>query len=68
MACPICRCDQFYIKDDDDQYETHEFTAKPDGIRFEECEKDASQLAADCEVFCTRCAWHGPLNQVAQKT
>lgn len=66
MACPICKSDQFYVKDPEDQFETYEFQIRSGDIDFEDPEDQAaaSQLAATNEIFCSRCSWHGLKKQV----
>ena len=66
MACPVCKSDQFYIKDPDDAYETYDFQCRDGQIQFEDPAgaPETEDVKADREIFCQRCAWHGPFNQV----
>lgn len=67
MACPVCRCAKFYIKDPQDGYETREFEYNNGSIDYDDADSDESDLEVtpECEIYCQRCAWHGPLNQIA---
>ena len=66
MSCPLCRSTRFYIKNDEDEYETHEFELCQGQIRFDDEEhmEEAPDVTQECEIFCQRCAWHGPLNKL----
>jgi len=66
MACPLCRSTKFYIKDTEDEYETYDFELKQGQVCFEDelDTAEAPEVTEDCEVFCQRCAWHGPLEKV----
>jgi len=66
MACPLCRSAKFYIKDPEDEYETHEFELTQDHIRFEDEEnmEEVPEVTKECEIFCQRCAWHGPFDSL----
>lgn len=64
MACPLCKSQQFYVKDVDDEYEVHEFETGEQGITFSEAE-DAPDVTAEQEIFCCRCSWHGRLDEVS---
>lgn len=61
MACPICKSDQFYVKDPDDEYETVEFEYRDGKIAITEADSDAvvDDITEKREIFCQRCAWHG---------
>jgi uncharacterized protein YbaR (Trm112 family) len=61
MACPICKSDQFYVKDPDDEYETVEFEYRDGKIAITEGDSDAvgDDIVEKREIFCQRCAWHG---------
>jgi hypothetical protein len=67
MACPVCRCEKFYIKDPQDSFETREFEYKNGLVSYADDAGDAVDLEVTpaCEIFCQRCAWHGSLNQIA---
>jgi hypothetical protein len=61
MACPICKSDQFYVKDPDDEYEIYEFEWRDGTIEFtdDDAEIEADDIDGRREIFCQRCAWHG---------
>lgn len=66
MKCPICQCEQFYIKDPDDAFETYEFECKEGEICFDE-NTDASgapEIVGNTDTWCNRCAWHGPFKEL----
>ena len=61
MACPICKSDQFFVKDPDDDYEIFEFQYKNGEIRFADAGAEAgvAEIGEKREIYCQRCAWHG---------
>ena len=61
MACPICKSDQFYIKDPDDEYGIYEFQLKDGKIAITEvdAEIEPGDITGLHEIYCQRCAWHG---------
>ena len=61
MKCPTCGCEEFYIKDPDDEYEIYEFTCEEGQVVFSEenDSEDVPEVRDDTEAFCNRCAWHG---------
>ena len=64
--CPICGCEEFYVKDPDDEYETYEFRCKDGEVCFNpdvDCEA-APEVGDDTETFCNRCSWHDKLKVV----
>lgn len=66
MACPVCRSDLFYIKDPEDSYETYDFQWLNGDIRFEDADNSIqlAEVTPVREVFCQKCAWHGPLQAI----
>ena len=59
--CPICGCEQFYIKDPEDPFEIYEFTC-PEGtpeLSPEASESDVPPIEHDTEAYCNKCSWHG---------
>ena len=66
MGCPLCKSDKFYVKDPDDAYETHEFEWRDGRVFFEAYENSdqAPEITEKIEIFCRRCAWHGPLGNL----
>ncbi len=63
MKCPTCRCEQFYVKDPDDEYEIYNFTTQNGHIAFDPKLDSSSlpEITNQSETFCDRCAWHGQL-------
>ena len=61
MKCPLCGCEEFYVKDPDDEYELYEFTCKDGAVVFQEgVDADGAPPVDDAtETYCNRCAWHG---------
>lgn len=65
MACPVCKSDQFYVKDPDDEYEIYEFQVLQGKLHLKDAGSgaDAARMAETRDVFCNRCSWHGSLDQ-----
>ena len=61
MPCPICKSDQFFVKNPDDDYEIYEFFYKDGEIEFTDADSEigADQVGEKHEIYCQRCAWHG---------
>ena len=61
MACPICKSDQFYVKNPDDDFDIYEFQYEAGKVTFADSELDAEvgDITQKREVYCQRCAWHG---------
>ena len=64
--CPVCGCEEFYVKDPDDEYETYEFTCKDGRVCFDPDvdESDAPEMSEDVETYCNRCSWHDKLGTI----
>jgi hypothetical protein len=64
--CPVCGCQDFYVKNPDDDFETFEFKIRDNQICFESGieEGDAPEVVEDTEAFCDRCAWHGKTKEL----
>ena len=64
--CPICSCEQFYVKDPDDEFETYEFKCREgqvcfdDGVDADGCPDINDQT----EIFCSVCSWRGQLEKI----
>ena len=67
MSCPVCKSDQFYIKDLDDEYETYDFQLQDGQVTFDEPndENQTTGLKQDRRIFCQRCAWNGHLKEIS---
>ncbi len=66
MSCPVCGSKQFYVKDQDDEYESHDFELVKGQVVFEEgsLQDEALDGDTDTETFCNKCAWHGKLQEI----
>jgi hypothetical protein len=66
MACPICKSNQFYVKDPHDVFETYEFQTREGKVYFDDPQaaQEAPPVTGHQEIFCQRCSWHGPLDKV----
>ena len=66
MKCPICGCQEFFVKDPDDEFETHGFSVAGGEVRFSKDTQDAPdpQVQETTETFCNRCSWHGKLQEL----
>lgn len=67
MACPVCRCESFYIKNPQDRFETRDFEYKNGLVKYTETDDDVVglEVTPECEIYCQRCAWHGPLEEIS---
>lgn len=59
MECPVCKCQKFYIKDEDDEFETYEFDCESGEVCFDADIDSEPELCEDSHVFCNQCAWNG---------
>ena len=66
MKCPVCGSLNFFVKDPDDEYETHEFELKGQDIVFnpEAAESNSLKVKSGTEVFCDKCAWHDKFQEL----
>jgi hypothetical protein len=66
LACPICKSNDFYSKNPDDDYDMFEFTFENGRIQYEDgrAESNAPRMSEDPEIYCQRCAWHGKITSV----
>lgn len=62
-SCPICGCEEFYVKDPEDEYEIYEFSCENGEVCFDpEADKEnAPDMGAETETYCNRCSWHDKL-------
>ena len=69
MKCPLCGSLNFFVKDPDDEYETHGFELKGQDVVFspEAAESGSPDLNEDTEVFCEKCAWHDKFQELKNK-
>jgi hypothetical protein len=61
MACPLCGCERFYVRNPLDEYEVFEFDLRDRKIVFtsEDGESQRPEIKDDTETYCDNCAWHG---------
>ena len=61
MKCPVCGCQDFFVKDPNDEFETHGFSVASGNVRFSADSEDAQVpvVKETTETFCNRCTWHG---------
>lgn len=54
MKCPFCGCQSFYLKDQDDEYETYEFDVEKGEVNFhhEVNESDIPELHEKTHCYC----------------
>jgi hypothetical protein len=66
MECPICGCQEFFVKDPEDEFETYEFSVVSGAVRFRTEAEDAPapEVTDATETFCNKCAWHGKLQEL----
>jgi len=66
IECPHCGCEEFYVKDPDDEYEIYEFSC-PDGeiVFSTKCAGvETPEIQPQTETYCNRCAWHGKYREI----
>jgi hypothetical protein len=66
MECPICGCQEFFVKDPEDEFETYEFSVASGAVRFSADVENASapEVQEASETFCNKCAWHGKFQEL----
>ena len=66
MECPLCGCEEFYVKNPEDEFETFEFSVASGGVRFSADAEDAAapEVQEATETFCNRCSWHGKFQEL----
>ncbi|MDZ7582056.1 MAG: hypothetical protein U5R30_16085 [Deltaproteobacteria bacterium] len=66
MACPICGCEHFDVKNPDDEYEICEFDLRGGEVVFasEEEESWRPEITDGTVSYCDNCAWNGKLNEL----
>ena len=66
MKCPICGCQEFFVKDPDDEFETREFSVVSGEVRFSTDSHDAtdSNVQKTTETYCNKCSWHGKFQEL----
>jgi hypothetical protein len=64
--CPVCGCEQFYVKDPDDGFDVYEFECRAGQVCFDS-DADTAQcpdINDETEVFCNSCAWHDSFEKI----
>ena len=55
MKCPKCGSQRFFVKDPEDEYDTHEFDLETGQPVFVE---EPQEIQPETETYCCRCSWH----------
>jgi hypothetical protein len=63
MKCPVCGCQEFYVKDPEDEFETCGFSVASGAVRFAD-EGSVPEIQDATETYCDRCSWHGRLEEL----
>ncbi len=66
MKCPVCGCQEFYVKDPEDEFETCGFSVASGALRFADkgSEGPVPEIQDTTETYCDRCSWHGRLGEL----
>lgn len=66
MKCPICGCQNFFVKNPDDEFETHGFSVASGDVHFSADSEDAPVpvVQETTETFCDRCTWRGKFQEL----
>jgi hypothetical protein len=66
MKCPVCGCQEFYVKDPEDAFETHGFSVASGEVRFaaDGLGAPVPGIEEATETYCDRCSWHGRLEEL----
>ena len=56
MKCPVCGSKRFFVRDQEDEYETHEFDLEDGQGVFA---SESKEIQPETETYCNRCSWHG---------
>jgi hypothetical protein len=59
----VCGSQQFFVKDPEDEYETHEFELEEGEPVFT---AEPRELGPETETYCGRCSWHGRYEALKQ--
>jgi len=66
MACPVCGCKSFFLKDPNNAHEVYSFDLEAGGVVFSE-DVEATQcpeVGEDTPIECSDCAWHGRFKEL----
>ena len=66
MECPLCGCQEFFVKDAEDEFETYEFSVAGGEAKFSNDAESAAipEVRDTTETFCNRCSWHGKFQEL----
>ena len=66
MKCPLCGCQDFFVKDPDYEFETYGFNVASGEAHFSADPRDSrlSNVQETTETFCNRCSWHGKFQEL----
>ena len=64
--CPVCGCEEFYVKDPEDDFETYEFTCEDGEVCFKADmdQENVPEIDYETETHCNRCSWHDKLEKL----
>ena len=65
--CPICGCRNFFVKDPDDEYETHVFSVSDGTVAFSQADGGTPPVDGQTRIRCDDCTWSGCLDDIAEK-
>ena len=70
MKCPVCGCQNFFVKDPQDEYETIEFELQNGRIEFKSAADSSNcpEVHDGTETFCDNCSWHGKLKELKKSS
>ena len=66
MKCPVCGCRDFYIKDPDDEYETHPFSVSDGTVSFTHADGASPPVDGTTRIHCDVCTWTGCFDDIAE--
>jgi len=66
MACPVCACERFYVKGQEDEYDIQEFDLLDGEVLFTatETEGNRAEVQDETEIYCDNCSWHGKIKEL----
>ena len=66
MECPLCGCQDFFVKDPEDEFETFEFSVAGGEVSFSADAEGAPapEVRDTTETFCNRCSWQGKYQEL----
>jgi hypothetical protein len=66
MACPLCKSDEFLVKDPENEFDFWEFECTDGQIHFSDADAslEAPEMTGEREVYCRCCSWHGKIDKI----